>query len=69
MGKRLYTRKANWFEENFDECQEDKGNKGYEHGIFYYEDKEDIMNDQTPCDVTWFKTEEERDKIFLEGAE
>ena len=53
--------KVNWHDEELDKFYGDN-NKGLVWGIFSYIE-EDIV------EVNWFKTEEERDKIFLEREE
>jgi len=53
--------KVNWHDEELDKFYGDN-NKGLVWGIYSYIE-EDIV------EVNWFKTEEERDKIFLEREE
>tara|TARA_R100000781_G_scaffold114152_1_gene84239 strand:+ start:335 stop:538 length:204 start_codon:yes stop_codon:yes gene_type:complete len=53
--------KVNWYDEELDKFYGDH-NKGLVWGIYSYIE-EDIV------EVNWFKTEEERDKIFLERKE
>ena len=50
--------KVNWYDEELDKFYGDN-NKGLVWGIYCYIE-EDII------EVNWFKTEEERDKVFLE---
>ena len=59
--------KVNWYEEKLDKFYEtDKDNNGYIHVIYYYKD---IENDPFPESLEWFKTEEERDKVFEEVSD
>tara|TARA_B100001057_G_scaffold52002_1_gene46175 strand:+ start:1108 stop:1353 length:246 start_codon:yes stop_codon:yes gene_type:complete len=43
-----------------------KDNEGLPYGIYYYFD---IESDPLNCECYWYKTVEERDKIFLKNIE
>jgi hypothetical protein len=51
-------REVNWHDEDLAEFYGDD-NRGYVHGIYYYEDGEDF-----PVDVQWFKSEDERNSVL-----
>jgi hypothetical protein len=47
---------VNWYEEGLDKIY-DNDNNGYTFGIYYYDG-------DTILDVEWFKSEDERDRIY-----
>tara|TARA_Y100000114_G_scaffold39731_1_gene35355 strand:- start:7830 stop:8021 length:192 start_codon:yes stop_codon:yes gene_type:complete len=54
--------KVNWYEEELDKFYTTcKDNNGYIHGIYTFDNDE-----QNYCECFWFKTEQERDKKYLE---
>ena len=60
--KMFLTVPVNWYEEELDKFYEtDKDNNGYIHGIYLYYGDEPF-----DYECRWFKTEEERDKVFEE---
>lgn len=52
----MIARYVNWFDEDLHLFYEDD-NKGLVHGVYYYMDEDDF-----PCEVEWFKTEDEARK-------
>lgn len=54
---------VNWHEEGLEEFYGDN-NKGFIYGVYAYEEDDDC-----PCDVSWFKTEETRDLALREAEE
>ena len=58
--KQNHLLKVNWYEEELDKFYEtDKDNSGYIHGIYLYYGDEPF-----DYECRWFKTEQERDKVF-----
>ena len=64
--------KVDWWGEELDTYHKKMGspkkiwkdNEGLPYGIYYYFDKEE---DLFPIECRWFKTEQERDKVFEEN--
>ena len=57
--------KVNWYEEELDKFYSTcKNNNGYIHGIYYFNNEE-----QDYTEVFWYKSIEERDKIFAKDIE
>mgnify|MGYP003149032988 FL=1 len=58
--------KVNWYKEELHKFySEDKDNKDFIHGIYYYDD----LIEFNVCEVRWYQTEEERDRKFKSKGE